>query len=82
MNEEIERKLINLIDTKFSAEGFHKISMNELANKLHISKKNIYKNFISKENLIRKVLVEKISFAYTIIITNIQAKSNIVEKFV
>ena len=82
LNEEIERKLINLIDTKFSAEGFHKISMNELANELHISKKNIYKNFISKENLVRKVLVEKISFAYTIIITNIQAKSNIVEKFV
>lgn len=82
LNEEIERKLINLIENKFSVDGFQKISMNQLAKELHISKKTIYKNFILKENLIRKVLVEKISFAYTIIITNIQAKSNIVEKFV
>jgi len=79
---EVEEKLINLLDEKLSRNGFEKFSMDELASELHISKKTIYKSFPTKEELIRKLYLEKLNYAYSVIVTNIQAQSNIVEKFV
>lgn len=78
----IEEKLINLLDEKLSRNGFEKFSMDELANELHISKKTIYKSFPTKEELVRKFYLGKLDYAYSVIVTNIQAQSNIVEKFV
>jgi AcrR family transcriptional regulator len=43
---------------KFYKEGFNKISMDEIASQLHISKKTIYKYFPSKDKLI-EVLLDK-----------------------
>ena len=82
LNKEIEWKLINLIDTIYSAEGFQKIPMKKLAKELRISKKTIYRIFTSKEELVKRVLVEKLRYAYTTIVAVIQAKTNIVEKFI
>ena len=82
LNKEIEWKLINLIDTIYSAEGFQKIPMKKLAKELRISKKTIYRIFTSKAELVKRVLVEKLRYAYTTIVAVIQAKTNIVEKFI
>lgn len=41
---------------RFYKEGFNKISMDEIASKLHISKKTIYKYFPSKDNLIEALI--------------------------
>ena len=82
LNKEIEWKLINLIDTIYRAEGFQKIPMKKLAKELRISKKTIYRIFTSKAELVKRVLVEKLRYAYTTIVAVIQAKTNIVEKFI
>jgi AcrR family transcriptional regulator len=42
---------------RFYKEGFNKISMDEIAAQLHISKKTIYKHFPSKDSLIEELLV-------------------------
>jgi AcrR family transcriptional regulator len=42
--------------TKFLQEGFYKITMDEIAKEMRISKKTIYKHFPSKENLIDSAL--------------------------
>lgn len=44
--------ILKFAGEKFSKEGFHKISMDEIASQLHISKKTIYKHFSSKDKLI------------------------------
>ena len=41
---------------KFHREGFIKISMDEIASQLHISKKTIYKHFPSKDILIESII--------------------------
>ncbi|MFA3781476.1 TetR/AcrR family transcriptional regulator [Melioribacteraceae bacterium 4301-Me] len=79
---EIEEKIINLLNNKFSQKGYHKFTMDELASELHVSKKTIYRSFPTKEELLRKMLIDKLSFAYTVIVSNIQAQTNVVEKFI
>lgn len=79
---EVELKLINLLTQKFSSNGFEKFSLDELASELHISKKTIYKNFSTKEDLLRKLFIEKLNFTYTVVVSNIQAQTNIVDKFI
>lgn len=79
---ELEEKLINLLSEKFSSNGFEKFSLDELASELHISKKTIYQSFSTKEDLLRKLLIEKLNFAYTVVVSNIQAQTNIVDKFI
>jgi AcrR family transcriptional regulator len=49
----IEKDIIlKFTSEKFHKEGFNKISMDEIASQLHISKKTIYKYFPSKDKLI------------------------------
>ncbi|MBL7128958.1 MAG: helix-turn-helix transcriptional regulator, partial [Ignavibacteria bacterium] len=45
-------KILNFARQKFHREGFYKISMDEIAKELHVSKKTIYKYFPSKEKLL------------------------------
>jgi len=82
VESEIGEKLINLLNNKFSSNGYQKFTVDELANELHISKKTIYKSFLQKEDLVRKLLIDKLNFAYTVIVANIQAQTNVVDKFV
>jgi AcrR family transcriptional regulator len=41
----------------FLREGFNKTTMDNIAGRMKISKKTIYKNFASKEELVREALV-------------------------
>ena len=50
--KEKKDKLLRLISEKFFKEGFYKITMDEIASYMHISKKTIYKYFPSKEELL------------------------------
>ncbi len=54
MNEEKE-KIISFASQKFIREGFYKTTMDEIASEMRISKKTIYKNFSSKEELVKFV---------------------------
>lgn len=80
--EKIKLLVQDHIVRDFSSHGFRNFALEKIASELHISKKTIYKIFNSKEELIKSVLVEKLSYAYTTIIAIIQAKTNIVEKFI
>ncbi len=51
MNE--KEKILLFTEEIFFKEGFHKISMDELASSLRMSKKTIYKHFPSKEELVK-----------------------------
>lgn len=50
MNE--KEKIVNYSKDVFFKRGFYKITMDEIASKLRISKKTIYKHFFSKEKLV------------------------------
>jgi len=54
MNEEKE-KIISFASQKFIREGFYKTTMDEIASEMRMSKKTIYKNFSSKEELVKAV---------------------------
>lgn len=49
---EEKEKIISFSKDKFLSEGFYKITMDEIANGLRMSKKTIYKYFISKDILV------------------------------
>ncbi|MFA6596331.1 MAG: TetR/AcrR family transcriptional regulator [Ignavibacteriaceae bacterium] len=53
MNEE-KNKILLYSQNKFLSEGFYKITLDEIAKELHVSKKTIYKHFGSKEQLLRE----------------------------
>ncbi len=50
-----KRKIMELVHGMFMKEGFHKITMDEIASELGISKKTIYKHFVSKSDLLDEV---------------------------
>lgn len=51
-----KEKIISFCTRKFLAEGFIKITMDEIASEMKMSKKTIYKNFDSKDGLISQVI--------------------------
>ncbi len=55
MNTEKE-KIISFCTRKFLAEGFIKITMDEIASEMKMSKKTIYKNFNSKDEIVAQVI--------------------------
>ena len=63
------KKILEHSRRKFHAEGFYKISMDEIAGDLRISKKTIYKHFPSKEELLKAICNDTTS-----IIQNIRSK--------
>ncbi len=54
MSDEKE-KIISFASQKFLAEGFFRTTMDDIASEMHMSKKTIYKNFSSKEELVKIV---------------------------
>ncbi len=50
-----KEKILHFTHAKFITEGFYKTSMDEIAKDLHMSKKTIYKHFVSKEVLLVEV---------------------------
>ncbi len=51
-----KERILEYSQKKFFAEGFYKISMDEIALGLGMSKKTIYKNFKRKEDLVEEVM--------------------------
>ena len=54
--------------------------MDEIAAKLHMSKKTIYKNFPSKEDLVREVMRTHMRLTMEKIKSHVNHESNAVEK--
>lgn len=80
--EEAADKIIDHLSQMFLIKGYRKLSMDQVASSLNISKKTIYKHFTNKENLVRIVLIKNLNEAYNVVIATIQARSNVVEKFI
>ncbi|MHB1687135.1 MAG: TetR/AcrR family transcriptional regulator [Ignavibacteriaceae bacterium] len=57
MNED-KNKILDFALETFTREGFYKTSMDDIAARLHISKKTIYRNFSSKEELVRETTLK------------------------
>ncbi len=73
-------KIMHLALETFLKEGFHKTTMDEIAAKLHMSKKTIYKNFSTKEELLAEVTQFFLKSNHKAIRKSISANSNAVEK--
>ncbi len=73
-------KIMHLALETFLKEGFHKTTMDEIAAKLHMSKKTIYKNFSTKEELLAEVTQFFLKSNHKAIRKSISADSNAVEK--
>lgn len=78
-NREKEKILLYAKERIFK-EGFYKITMDEIATGLRISKKTIYKHYGSKDELIYDVVNEQKIFAETTISAIFNSDSNSVEK--
>ena len=57
MNDEaeIKEKILMLAEEKFHQFGFSKVTMEEIASDLAISKKTLYKNFSNKEHILKEI---------------------------
>ena len=84
MSEEKE-KILDFASQKFLSEGFYKTTMDEIASEMHISKKTIYKNFSSKEELVKiiakKFMENNICLVQQVIDTNYNAVEKLVRIF-
>lgn len=77
-----KQKILNYSKERFISEGFHKISMDEIASGLQISKKTIYKYYPSKENLIHEIVKSDMDSMNLIIKSIIDSDSDVIKKFV
>ena len=75
-----KQKILNLSLETFLKEGFYKTTMDEIAAKLHMSKKTIYKNFSTKEELLAQVTQFFLKSNHKAIRKSFNSDSNAVEK--
>jgi len=81
----MDREKTNIIlhaQQKFFKEGFYKITLDELAKELHISKKTIYKHFASKEELVREATFHFLNESGNKIANIVHTETSALEKFV
>jgi len=55
-NDPIQEKILNAAEKRMIKFGFRKVTMDEIAADLHMSKNTIYKIFVSKEDLARALI--------------------------
>ncbi|AFN74487.1 transcriptional regulator, TetR family [Melioribacter roseus P3M-2] len=55
-NLELQDRILALAEEKFQKYGFGKVTMEEIAADLGISKKTLYKHFSNKEHILREVI--------------------------
>lgn len=77
-----ESEIISYLNNQFISYGFRNFSLDELASRFQISKKTIYKRFDTKEEIIRTVITQQLSDAYSNFVLAIQSRITIVEMFV
>jgi AcrR family transcriptional regulator len=78
--EEDKNKIINYSRQKFFKGGFYRVSMDEMASELRMSKKTIYKYFPSKEKLVEEVSLQMREKIRKNILDLIKTDKNAVEK--
>ncbi len=76
----MKEKIIELGTEKFFKEGFQKITMDEIAAELRVSKKTIYKFFPSKDDLVQSVAKHFMNFMKSKIIPVLSGDKNAIEK--
>lgn len=57
---ELKQVIVDLAYKKFSQHGFKKVTMDELAAELAISKKTVYKHFESKEAILEEIVNQRL----------------------
>jgi AcrR family transcriptional regulator len=77
---EEKTKILGYSTEIFLREGFYKTSMDEIASRLHMSKKTIYKNFPSKEDLVKDVMRTHLHFTIKRVKEHINKESSAVQK--
>lgn len=75
-------KILRFAQEKFFVDGFYKISMDEIAKELGMSKSTLYKNFDSKLDLVTEAVRMLIKGTKQKIESTITEETNAVEKFV
>ncbi len=55
-NLELYERILSVAEEKFQNYGFSKVTMEEIAAELGISKKTLYKHFSNKEHILREVI--------------------------
>lgn len=76
----VKQKILDLALETFLSEGFYKTTMDELAAKLRVSKKTIYKNFATKEDLLKEVTRHFLKNNHEAVKQSVKIESNAVEK--
>jgi len=79
---EDRNKILKHSRQKFNREGFYKISMDELASELRVSKKTIYKYFPSKDKLLEEICSDTSCEIMGNVDMILDGKEDVVVKFV
>ncbi|MEO8665481.1 MAG: TetR/AcrR family transcriptional regulator [Ignavibacteria bacterium] len=79
---EDREKILKYSRQKFHREGFYKISMDELAGELRVSKKTIYKYFPSKDKLLEEICSDTSCDIMKNVDTILDGEEDVVVKFV
>ncbi len=78
--QDVRQSILDVSYAKFAEYGFKKVTIDEIAADLGISKKTVYKLFASKEDILREVVLAKMS-ALLQLFENIQSmKESSVDK--
>ena len=56
VDQSTRKRILERVRSRFFSSGFSKVTMDELAHDLGVSKKTIYKHFPSKNELLRELL--------------------------
>jgi TetR/AcrR family transcriptional regulator, transcriptional repressor of aconitase len=76
------QKILTYAQERFFRDGFNKISMDEIARELQMSKSTLYKHFPSKVELVRETMFMLVAGVKGKIGAVISSDANAVEKFV
>jgi len=80
MDSEERAKILMYATEIFMRDWFYKTSMDDIAAKLHMSKKTIYKNYQSKEDLVKDVMRTHVHLTLKKIKQHINNESSAVQK--
>ena len=59
-DERVRQEIVDLAYVKFAQHGFKKVTMDEIATELSISKKTVYKFFESKEAILEEIVDQRL----------------------
>ncbi len=77
----MKNKIEKYLQEKFQQDGFIPLPVNSIANELNISKKTLYKEYRSKQELVDTTLTNMLIEAYNSVIKIVAEKSPFVVKF-